>query len=71
VQLELPLGIEDEQRGPRQQAKARALDGPDHAVVIRHFRDRFGWEAVDMGLVALGLTRPSPTRLDRAAEKEL
>jgi Transposase DDE domain group 1 len=52
VQLELPLGLEGEERRPgTKRGMARWI--PDCAVDM--IRDRFGWEAVGYGSVALGL----------------
>ena len=68
MQLELPLGLADEKRRPGQQAGAarfiadRALD---------KIRDRFGWEAVGYGSVALGIRRSVPDAFRELAEKEL
>jgi DNA polymerase-4 len=68
VQLELPLGLEDEDRRPgAKRGLARLL--ADHA--IDRIRDRFGWEAVGYGPVALGLSRSVPDEFRELAEKEL
>jgi DNA polymerase IV len=54
VQLELPLGLDDEKRRPgAKRGMARWM--ADRAVDM--IRDRFGWEAVGYGSVALGLYR--------------
>ena len=65
VQLELPLGLEDEER--RQRGMARWI--ADRAVDM--IRDRFGWEAVGYGSVALGLSRSVPDAFRELAEKDL
>jgi DNA polymerase-4 len=51
VQLELPLGLEDEKRRPGAK-KGMARWVVDRAVDA--IRGRFGWEAVGYGSVALG-----------------
>jgi DNA polymerase IV len=67
VQLELPLGLEDEKRRPgTKQGMARWL--ADRAV--DKIRDRFGWEAVEYGS-ALGLARSVPDEFRELAEKDL
>ena len=67
VQLELPLGLEEERRRPgtkRGMARWRA----DRAVdEIRH---RFGWEAVAYGSAA-GLCLSVPNEFRELAEKDL
>ena len=68
VQLELPLGFEDEGRLPGSK-KGIARWVADRAVDA--VRDRFGWEAVGYGSVALGLSRSVPDEFRRLAEKEL
>jgi DNA polymerase IV len=68
TQLDLPLGLADEGRRPgarRGIARFRA----DRA--IDRIRDRFGWEAVGYGSVALGLSRSVPDAFRELAEKEL
>jgi nucleotidyltransferase/DNA polymerase involved in DNA repair len=68
VQLELPLGLEDEERRPgTKRGMARWI--ADCAVDI--VRDRFGWEAVGYGSVALGLSRSVPDEFRELAEKDL
>jgi DNA polymerase-4 len=68
MQLELPLGIEDEKRRPgTKRGMARWI--ADCAVDM--IRDRFGWEAVGYGSVALGLSRSVPDEFRELAEKDL
>jgi DNA polymerase-4 len=68
VQLEFPLGLAGEERRPgtrRGDARLRA----DRAVDA--IRERFGWEAVGYGSVALGISRSVPDAFRELAEKEL
>jgi len=68
MQLDLPLGLADEGRRPgarRGIARFRA----DRA--IDRIRDRFGWEAVGYGSVAMGPSRAVPDAFRELAEKEL
>ena len=67
VQLELPLGLEDEKRRPgTKRGIARWM--ADRAV--DKIRDRFGSEAVEYGS-ALGLSRSVPDAFRELAEKDL
>jgi DNA polymerase-4 len=68
VQLELPLGLQDEARRPgTKQGMARwAAD-----CAVDRIRARFGWEAIGYGSVALGLSRSVPDDFRKLAEKEL
>jgi DNA polymerase-4 len=67
VQLELPLGLDDEKRRPGSKSgTARWI--ADRAV--DKIRDRFGWEAVEYGS-ALGLSRSVPDEFRELAEKDL
>ena len=68
VQLEFPLGLEDEERRPG------AKKGIARLVVDRavdRVRDRFGWEAIGYASVALGASRLVPDVFRELAEKEL
>jgi len=68
LQLELPLGLDDEKRRPGARrglarwAADRALD---------KIRDRFGWEAAGYGSVVLGHSGSVPDAFRELAEKEL
>jgi DNA polymerase IV len=68
LQLELPLGLEGGERRPgTKRGIARWVS--DRAV--DRIRDRFGWEAVGYGSVALGPDRSVPDAFRELAEKEL
>jgi DNA polymerase-4 len=68
LQLDLPLGLEDERRRPGSK-RGMARRAADHAVdKIRH---RFGWEAVGYGSVMLGGARSVPDAFRELAEREL
>jgi DNA polymerase IV len=68
LQLELPLGLEDEKRRPgTRRGMARWL--ADRA--IDKIRDRFGREAVGYGSMALGPSPSIPDAFRKLAEKEL
>jgi len=68
LQLELPLALADEKRrlGSRQGAARSAVDR-----AIDTIRNRFGWEAVGYGPVAIGMSRSVPDEFRELAEKEL
>jgi DNA polymerase-4 len=68
VQLELPLGLEDENRRPGTKG-GMARWTADRAIDM--IRDRFGWDAVGYGSVMLGLSRRVPDEFRELAEKEL
>jgi DNA polymerase IV len=68
MQLELPLGLEDEKRRPGSK-KGMARGVADRAVDA--IRSRFGWEAVGYGSAALEAPRSVPDAFRELAEKEL
>jgi DNA polymerase IV len=68
VQLELPFRLEGEGRRPGSK-KGMTRWMADCAVDM--IRDRFGWEAVGYGSVALGLSRSVPDAFRELAEKDL
>jgi len=68
LQLELPLGLAGDERRPgTRRGAARWM--ADRA--IDRIRDRFGWEAVGYGSVALGISRSVPDAFRELAEKDL
>src|SRR5262244_1035092 len=68
LQLELPLGLEGEERRPGSK-RGMARFEADRAIDM--IRDRFGWEAVGYGSVVLGLSRSVPDAFRELAEREL
>src|SRR5215510_10440734 len=68
LQLELPLGLDDEKNRPGSQ-RGMARWTADRAVDL--IRDRFGWDAVGYGSVMLGLSRSVPDEFRKLAEKKL
>jgi len=68
MQLELPLGLEDEERRPGTR-KGMARWVADRAMDT--IRDRFGWKTVGYRSVALGIARSVPDEFRELAEKDL
>jgi DNA polymerase-4 len=68
IQLDLPLGLDDERRRPGSRS-GLARWAADRAV--DKIRDRFGWDAVGYGSVALGPSRSVPDAFRELAEKDL
>jgi DNA polymerase IV len=68
LQLDLPLGLEDEKRRPGTK-KGMARWVADRAVDT--IRQRFGWQAVGYGSVALEISRSVPDEFRELAEKDL
>jgi DNA polymerase IV len=68
VQLELSLGLEDEERRPGTKKGMRRWLAD---CAVDAIRDRFGWEAVGYGSVVLGVSRSVPDEFRELAEKDL
>jgi DNA polymerase IV len=68
IQFDLPLGLQDEARRPGSK-KGMARWAADRAV--DRIRERFGWDAVGYGSVALGLSRSVPDDFRALAERDL
>jgi DNA polymerase-4 len=68
LQLELPIGLEDEPCRPGSK-RGMARWGADRAIDA--VRDRFGWEAIGYGPVAFDISRSVPDEFRQLAEKSL
>jgi DNA polymerase-4 len=68
LQLELPIGLVDEAFRPGSK-RGMARWGADRAIDA--VRNRFGWEAIGYGPVALGIPRSVPDDFRQLAEKNL
>jgi DNA polymerase IV len=68
LQLDLPLGAEDDARRPGSR-RGMVRWAADRAV--DRIRDRFGWEAIGYGSVVLGLSPSVPDEFRVLAEQEL
>jgi DNA polymerase-4 len=68
VQMELPLGLDDDRRRPGTKMGA-ARSVADSA--IDKIRDRFGWDVVGYGFVGQGAARSVPDEFRELAEKDL
>jgi len=64
----LALGLDDEARRPGSK-RGLARWAADRA--IDRIRERFGWEAIGYGSVALGFSRSVPDEFRALAEQEL
>jgi len=68
LELELPLGLQDEPRRPGTKT-GMARWAADRA--IDRIRDRFGWDAIGYGSVVLGIARSVPDEFRELTENDL
>jgi DNA polymerase-4 len=68
LELELPLGLDDERRRPGSRIGLARWTAD---CAIDKIRGRFGWNAIGYGSVALGISRSVPDEFRELAEKEL
>jgi DNA polymerase-4 len=68
LELELPLGLQDEARRP---GAKRGLARWAADCAVDKIRDRFGWDAIGYGSAALTLSRSVPDAFRKLAEKDL
>jgi DNA polymerase-4 len=67
LELELPLGLQDEARRPGSRL-GMARWAADCA--IDKIRNRFGWDAIGYGSAALGISRSGPDEFRKLAERD-
>ena len=68
LELELPLGLQDEARRP---GAKRGLARWAADCAVDKIRDRFGWDAIGYGSAALSLSSSVPDDFRKLAEKDL
>src|SRR5215475_7562724 len=68
LELELPLGLQDEARRP---GAKRGLARWAADCAVDKIRDRFGWDAIGYGSAMLDLSRSVPDEFRKLAERDL